>query len=132
DKKGTGVVKNYSRPRFHLNRSSLCEILKDVGKIPRLLLDPTPRCSGIPARLPRIAIDRPERDAANPRLRSSPIAQRLRILQREDFRLHIVLPNHRAQTDANFSIRSEEHTSELQSLRHLVCRLLLEKKNIYV
>src|SRR5437899_4743812 len=26
--------------------------------------------------------------------------------------------------------QSEEHTSELQSLRHLVCRLLLEKKNI--
>src|SRR5205814_8799983 len=25
--------------------------------------------------------------------------------------------------------RSEEHTSELQSLRHLVCRLPLEKKN---
>src|SRR5262245_65216195 len=25
--------------------------------------------------------------------------------------------------------RSEEHTSELQSLRHLVCRLQLEKKN---
>src|SRR5205814_3377408 len=28
--------------------------------------------------------------------------------------------------------RSEEHTSELQSLRHLVCRLLLEKKKIYL
>src|SRR5438045_6034464 len=28
--------------------------------------------------------------------------------------------------------RSEEHTSELQSLRHLVCRLLLEKKKIIV
>src|SRR5690348_17585584 len=27
-------------------------------------------------------------------------------------------------------IRSEEHTSELQSPVHLVCRLLLEKKNI--
>src|ERR1035441_10851777 len=26
-----------------------------------------------------------------------------------------------------FLVRSEEHTSELQSLRHLVCRLLLEK-----
>src|SRR5258705_9605140 len=26
------------------------------------------------------------------------------------------------------SFRSEEHTSELQSLRHLLCRLLLEKK----
>src|SRR5687767_1617364 len=30
--------------------------------------------------------------------------------------------------DANFR-RSEEHTSELQSLAYLVCRLLLEKKN---
>src|SRR5262245_65093228 len=27
-----------------------------------------------------------------------------------------------------YRFRSEEHTSELQSLRHLVCRLLLEKK----
>src|SRR5205823_12996367 len=27
--------------------------------------------------------------------------------------------------------RSEEHTSELQSLAYLVCRLLLEKKKIY-
>src|SRR5438045_7311080 len=30
---------------------------------------------------------------------------------------------------ATAASRSEEHTSELQSLRHLVCRLLLEKKN---
>ena len=29
---------------------------------------------------------------------------------------------------SNFQIRSEEHTSELQSRLHLVCRLLLEKK----
>src|SRR5258708_26607843 len=28
--------------------------------------------------------------------------------------------------------RSEEHTSELQSPDHLVCRLLLEKKNIKI
>src|SRR2546425_5699264 len=27
-----------------------------------------------------------------------------------------------------FEVRSEEHTSELQSLAYLVCRLLLEKK----
>src|SRR5205814_2734255 len=32
---------------------------------------------------------------------------------------------HQRRTGAH---RSEEHTSELQSLRHLVCRLLLEKK----
>src|ERR1039458_10495105 len=31
--------------------------------------------------------------------------------------------------DNAWHMRSEEHTSELQSLRHLVCRLLLEKKN---
>src|SRR2546422_7790463 len=29
------------------------------------------------------------------------------------------------------AVRSEEHTSELQSRLHLVCRLLLEKKKIY-
>src|ERR1035438_5498694 len=34
----------------------------------------------------------------------------------------------RAYEDACAVCRSEEHTSELQSLRHLVCRLLLEKK----
>src|SRR5690625_5954470 len=31
--------------------------------------------------------------------------------------------------DERLSTRSEEHTSELQSRGHLVCRLLLEKKN---
>src|SRR2546422_7211850 len=30
--------------------------------------------------------------------------------------------------DAGLCVRSEEHTSELQSRLHLVCRLLLEKK----
>src|SRR5690625_6834418 len=33
-----------------------------------------------------------------------------------------------AQANAGFNLRSEEHTSELQSRGHLVCRLLLEKK----
>src|SRR5205814_9213634 len=37
-----------------------------------------------------------------------------------------------ARADAQGSLRSEEHTSELQSLRHLVCRLLLEKKKIAI
>src|SRR5439155_13455742 len=31
---------------------------------------------------------------------------------------------------AHYNLRSEEHTSELQSRGHLVCRLLLEKKKI--
>src|SRR5258705_3094308 len=38
-------------------------------------------------------------------------------------------PRSAANTRKTRSWRSEEHTSELQSLRHLVCRLLLEKKN---
>src|SRR5436305_3226599 len=46
-------------------------------------------------------------------------------------------PRHRARSAASLScpssrlrlpLRSEEHTSELQSRPHLVCRLLLEKK----
>src|SRR5690606_40632518 len=31
-----------------------------------------------------------------------------------------------------FNVRSEEHTSELQSRENLVCRLLLEKKKKYI
>src|SRR5690348_17883447 len=34
-----------------------------------------------------------------------------------------------ARQEVDFTHRSEEHTSELQSPVHLVCRLLLEKKN---
>src|SRR2546423_6555911 len=34
----------------------------------------------------------------------------------------------RLATDVERLLRSEEHTSELQSLAYLVCRLLLEKK----
>src|SRR3989442_3025320 len=34
----------------------------------------------------------------------------------------------RTRADSQRSLRSEEHTSELQSRPHLVCRLLLEKK----
>src|SRR5690625_2229913 len=38
----------------------------------------------------------------------------------------------RREKGLSFVIRSEEHTSELQSRGHLVCRLLLEKKKIKV
>src|SRR2546425_5859820 len=39
--------------------------------------------------------------------------------------LHILQDSHRSNLRLE---RSEEHTSELQSLAYLVCRLLLEKK----
>src|SRR3712207_7383137 len=34
--------------------------------------------------------------------------------------------------DSPVGLRSEEHTSELQSRQYLVCRLLLEKKKIHI
>src|SRR3712207_8473189 len=37
-------------------------------------------------------------------------------------------PAHGAVIRVSLSVRSEEHTSELQSRQYLVCRLLLEKK----
>src|SRR5690554_7240893 len=42
-----------------------------------------------------------------------------------------VLEQNNAKIGAAAICRSEEHTSELQSRPHLVCRLLLEKKNVY-
>src|SRR3989442_9917304 len=39
-----------------------------------------------------------------------------------------VFIGHAASHIGNAQVRSEEHTSELQSRPHLVCRLLLEKK----
>src|SRR5258705_4101788 len=50
----------------------------------------------------------------------------LRLLVPEDT---MTATHFRARQWVAVIVRSEEHTSELQSLRHLVCRLLLEKKN---
>src|SRR5258707_8424065 len=41
------------------------------------------------------------------------------------------LPHRRPRGMVGESVRSEEHTSELQSRQYLVCRLLLEKKKIF-
>src|SRR2546429_6996893 len=58
-----------------------------------------------------------------------PCGRRNRELRRRSARLHG--SREIAQHDKNdISKRSEEHTSELQSRLHLVCRLLLEKKKI--
>src|SRR5258706_11904711 len=54
-----------------------------------------------------------------------PISRACEIEQRFGF-VHIQIPVERL--DAAARQRSEEHTSELQSLTNLVCRLLLEKK----
>src|SRR5205814_7469829 len=55
----------------------------------------------------------------------------LRLLDRDPgrgARRQVPLGARRGTHSTALELRSEEHTSELQSLRHLVCRLLLEKK----
>src|SRR5256885_10075517 len=52
--------------------------------------------------------------------RFSKLKQRHRVIHHET-RMHL-------QRQLVYSVRSEEHTSELQSPCNLVCRLLLEKK----
>src|SRR5437899_4466361 len=51
------------------------------------------------------------------------VAQRI-----DELKLHEIALGDGAVLETGCVYRSEEHTSELQSLRHLVCRLLLEKK----
>src|SRR5690625_5958598 len=63
-----------------------------------------------------------------------------RFSNREFMYLQRHLPPHQAEQVMSLKIpgvysqreRSEEHTSELQSRGHLVCRLLLEKKKTYI
>src|SRR5258706_810396 len=72
-----------------------------------------------------VVVDRDPGRLAEPRVRSGPVARTVyrkvagSARQRRDY-------SGRRSHD-----RSEEHTSELQSLTNLVCRLLLEKKKTH-
>src|SRR3989441_2975316 len=68
-------------------------------------------------------------DAVNTASRLCSIAGPNEILISEAFYEQLKKP---PKVEALDPIRSEEHTSELQSLAYLVCRLLLEKKNYAV
>src|SRR5256885_12927821 len=63
--------------------------------------------------------------STKPKPRGRPVS---RSVIRETFSTVPCLEN-RARTASSVAVRSEEHTSELQSPCNLVCRLLLEKKN---
>src|SRR2546425_2667843 len=62
--------------------------------------------------------------------RSEPLVEGTLIKRQKTFVADVMLQSGEAVAAhcANPGSRSEEHTSELQSLAYLVCRLLLEKK----
>src|SRR5258708_10276725 len=71
-------------------------------------------------------IRRPPRSTLFPTRRSSDLQPRLDIHRGAG--MTTVVGRLRPCTLFDWKFRSEEHTSELQSPDHLVCRLLLEKK----
>src|SRR5438093_4454149 len=78
-------------------------------------------------------IRRPPRSTLFPYTRSSDLNQRERVFERAICISPVILvrPPACSRRRANKNNRrSEEHTSELQSLTNLVCRLLLEKKKL--
>src|SRR2546426_8123231 len=60
--------------------------------------------------------------------RSSPVASPIPVSWRRDRRTSSARWSGAGARSCRFGVRSEEHTSELQSPCNLVCRLLLEKK----
>src|SRR3989442_2780214 len=88
-------------------------------------------------------IRRPPRSTLFPyttlfRSRSVEVLDALGDLERSQFRFDEAISHYSRAAeigprdyDSAYGLRSEEHTSELQSRPHLVCRLLLEKKKKY-
>src|SRR5438045_4530848 len=70
------------------------------------------------------ACGRLRRRPSFPTRRSSDLAEQIR----RHIALRLIAPGESLPSERDQAQRSEEHTSELQSLRHIVCRLLLEKK----
>src|SRR5690554_7319584 len=69
--------------------------------------------------------------ASPSQLSAAEVAEYLRqnpafFVEHDDLLADLLIPHQSGQ--AGQQVRSEEHTSELQSRPHLVCRLLLEKK----
>src|SRR5262245_64297017 len=91
-----------------------------IRRPPISTLFPTRRSSDLERELKRD--DRAAFGAGRSHLRQTWHLSELSLQRRGHTRCHYV------GTGARIERRSEEHTSELQSLRHLVCRLLLEKK----
>src|SRR2546422_2024553 len=99
---------------------------KRVGVVP----NGTTRTSAASARHPRNSSTERARSAVQ-RLFAATTEHRARMwraVQRLNTERRIFASSSRKSAPCAMTPRSEEHTSELQSRLHLVCRLLLEKK----
>src|SRR5689334_25174279 len=80
-----------------------------------------------------LLIQRPPTSTLFPSRRSSDLERIARRIREPDVRVGAEIDarhdGHARRLEQEAGDRSEEHTSELQSQFHLVCRLLLEKKN---
>src|SRR5207244_10770516 len=108
----------------HPTSSSHSTPLRDLHSFP------TRRSSDLPLQPFQERFESPFFDAyGKAKLHASP-ALSLRFHRRKDWRCgHLTSRTAELALRFRFPARSEEHTSELQSPDHLVCRLLLEKKN---
>src|SRR5205814_6532419 len=108
-------------PRAGLHPSARCRLrCRKVRLNPKAQL---PLCAALPALPARCTTH----TSSKSRSRSS-IRRAASILRgtRARFAAARTKPHRKSALPSCFLPRSEEHTSELQSLRHLVCRLLLE------
>src|SRR5205823_7695918 len=120
---GRGILADYADGALSLGRAS-CRGSGDVyHRSPWVTVDttrpsasssPTSRCTGISARRSPTANTCTSTSSSRPRSRSPASTTRC------------------CSSSCTRCRRSEEHTSELQSLAYLVCRLLLEKKKHHI
>src|SRR5690606_42025371 len=77
---------------------------------------------------PYTTLFRSNRGQSSARNAAGMLASMPRVSTRSPAEVNTVAPSNVARFHVTNRIRSEEHTSELQSRENLVCRLLLEKK----
>src|SRR5438876_7474425 len=104
-------------------------VRRDTGESYQEFLTRLAVASGIktPTRDALARLDRRRKKRASNKDWTNPSDPDAKITKMKDGRTHLA---HKAEHAVD--LRSEEHTSELQSPVHIVCRLLLEKKNQYI
>src|SRR2546425_3748283 len=87
--------------------------------------------AGASVRIAGVDVGTVRRVRANPEMRNCPAEVEMELATTYEIRVpNVAIPAIASfGTLISYVVRSEEHTSELQSLAYLVCRLLLEKKN---